>query len=58
MGDYQRITKQDSDGDWYVEYENGDVTLAPSKASQEVFRYLAELENKIEMLWHYFRVSK
>ncbi len=58
MGEYKRITKQDCDGDWYVEYENGDITLAPSRASQDVFKYLAELENKIEMLWRYFKVSK
>lgn len=55
MGEYKRITKQDCDGDWYVEYENGDITLAPSRASQDVFKYLA---NKIEMLWRYFKVSR
>lgn len=48
MNKYKRITKQDNEGNWYVEYENGDIVLAPSLASQDVFKYLAELENKIE----------
>lgn len=48
MSEYKRLTKKDRLGKWYVEYANGDITLAPNRASQEVFNYLAKLENKIE----------
>ncbi|MBD5086676.1 MAG: hypothetical protein HDT32_04930 [Clostridiales bacterium] len=48
MSEYKRLTKKDRLGKWYVKYANGDITLAPNRASQEVFNYLAKLENKIE----------
>lgn len=58
MFEYKRVTKRDSEGNWYVEYANKDIIIAPSIASQDVFKYLAEIENKIEMLLQYFKVSK